>query len=350
MNKIRNRLLILTSIIFSILLFIASYAFILNPAIFPLPAFISLFFPVIWIVNIAVIFITLFYYRQLIWISLLAIILSLYQITLIFNIWGNNNYDTSKNNISLITYNTGNEDPLEKKITKEQLFNSSFFSNSDIICLQEFKPSDEYKIAILESYPYSISIDYYANNSRDSSGLSIYSNFEISKFNWLKQKGEDTYALWCNLTINKDTILLINVQLQSIRLEDDEINAISSMSGFTLIPSKLSMIYSKIKRGYKWREEQVKVLSKLIADSRYPVLLCGDFNDPPSSFTYNRLSSTLYDSFFSSSLKLGTTYKGSLPFLRIDYVLVSDSINILIYYKLNNSFSDHYPIKVHFEI
>ena len=220
------------------------------------------------------------------------------------------------------------------------------FQKADIICLQEFTPTDQKGIDNLEAFKNKVSVDFYGIEDSDSSGLSVYTNFEIIKFGWLKQDMEDTYALWTLLNIDNDTIKIINVQLQSIRLEENEIESMTEIRRIGKLPGNIFSIYSKLKRGFVWREEQIEQLTKLIKTCEYPIILCGDFNDPPASYSYNELSKLLNDAFLEKGNGFGFTYAGSLPFLRIDYFMLSNEIRVVSYKRLNKTHSDHYPIGI----
>ena len=148
------------------------------------------------------------------------------------------------------------------------------------------------------------------------------------------------------MIISDDTIKVINVQLQSIRLEDDELESMTAANKIFNLPNKITSIYSKLKRGFVWREQQVRKLENLISNSCHPVILCGDFNDPPSSYTYRQLASLLNDSFLEKGNGFGFTYAGQLPLLRIDYAMVTEDVTVLDYHRYDDTYSDHYPISV----
>ena len=67
-------------------------------------------------------------------------------------------------------------------------------------------------------------------------------------------------------------------------------------------------------------------------------------NDTPISYAYAQLTQQLKDSFRVRAFGLGTTYAGSLPLLRIDYILSSKLLKIRSHQVLSANFSDHYPI------
>ena len=76
------------------------------------------------------------------------------------------------------------------------------------------------------------------------------------------------------------------------------------------------------------------------------MILCGDFNDTPLSYTYRQLSRKLTDSFIEKGRGIGNTYIGEFPSFRIDYVLHSPTLYTVGYTREDITLSDHYPIKV----
>ena len=268
----------------------------------------------------------------------------IYQVLLIYNPTSSEDLNHKSSHLNIISFNTGNADTINLSVKRRDVFKDPAFMKADIICFQEFTPNDQKDINFLEAFKNKVNIDFYGIENSDSGGLSIYTNYKIINYGWLKQDLEDTYALWAELKINNDTITLINVQLQSIRLEDNELESMTEISRMGKLPGNISSIYSKLKRGFLWREEQVTKLMELVTNSSYPVILCGDFNDPPSSFSYYELSKLLNDAFMEKGNGFGFTYAGRLPFLRIDYFMLSDEIRIVNYKKLNKTYSDHYPI------
>ena len=76
--------------------------------------------------------------------------------------------------------------------------------------------------------------------------------------------------------------------------------------------------------------------------SPYPIILCGDFNDTPTSYTYKQLSEGLNDSFSNAGLGIGQTYNGKFPTLRIDYILHSPEFELNSFKTTDVNLSDHF--------
>ena len=75
-----------------------------------------------------------------------------------------------------------------------------------------------------------------------------------------------------------------------------------------------------------------------------PIVLCGDFNDLPNSYVSNKISKNMKDAFLDYSFGIGHTYNGKIPFLRIDYILITPTFNVTKFEVINNKISDHFPV------
>ena len=92
------------------------------------------------------------------------------------------------------------------------------------------------------------------------------------------------------------------------------------------------------------RKMQINVICDSIAKIDTPIILCGDFNDIPLSYLYNKTSRILKDSFLESGFGYMYTYKHLKKLLRIDYVFHSNELRSVKYYSPNLPFSDHNPV------
>ena len=54
-------------------------------------------------------------------------------------------------------------------------------------------------------------------------------------------------------------------------------------------------ILRKLKRAFLKRASQVEIIQEYVRRSPYPVILCGDFNDTPVSYTMGTLTNELKD-------------------------------------------------------
>jgi endonuclease/exonuclease/phosphatase family metal-dependent hydrolase len=95
---------------------------------------------------------------------------------------------------------------------------------------------------------------------------------------------------------------------------------------------------------------QAEILHHKIEESPYPVIVCGDFNDVPSSYAYFTARGSLQDAFLKKGAGFGRTFRFISPTLRIDYILADKKFDVLQYSSFKVPFSDHYPIIADFDI
>lgn len=92
------------------------------------------------------------------------------------------------------------------------------------------------------------------------------------------------------------------------------------------------------------RRRQALALIADIDKSPYNVILCGDFNDTPSSAVYKMFSGKLSDGFLQAGSGYMYTFNGLKKILRIDYIFASPSLSFVRYFSHQKPFSDHNPV------
>ena len=349
-------LLLLFNIVVVILLAMSQLAIYIPPSKQVLFSIMALFYPVILAINILLLFIWLIFKRKYWLISLIVIVLGFQNISNNFQFHPQKECIKTADDIKIITYNvrlfstdrTGKDSPVLKNNILEFLRSEQ----PDIICLQEYHSLDRNVYAPLKELTNRLEQNiyyyesYYSPRFDQLSGLVIFSKYKAVNKGKLKIPGSRTFGIFTDLLIDGDTTRIFNIHLASIRLQDSDI-------GFVLNPDfnnknelkkHSSSIYSKLNRAFLLREKQMKYITGVIRTSPYPVILCGDFNDTPSSFVYHRVNRLLTDSFTKAGSRLSRTYAGELPYLRIDYTFASDDFKVKCYDRIIQYYSDHFPV------
>ena len=101
---------------------------------------------------------------------------------------------------------------------------------------------------------------------------------------------------------------------------------------------------------YLARAEQADLVAASIAASPYPVIVCGDFNDVPVSYTYHTVSQNLQDAFVEKGFGFSPTFVYKFCIFRIDYALLDPSLKVNSYRVVHKDLSDHYPVIVTFNL
>ena len=105
------------------------------------------------------------------------------------------------------------------------------------------------------------------------------------------------------------------------------------------------MLRKKISIRFIKQQEQVETILEHKNNSRYPVIISGDFNNTPFSYVYHKVSQSMSDAFVEAGNGIGTTYLFEYYPMRIDYILASNELQILSFNTIKKTFSDHYPIR-----
>jgi hypothetical protein len=154
----------------------------------------------------------------------------------------------------------------------------------------------------------------------------------------------NNFCIYADLLVSGDTIRVYNGHLQSIRLKPEDYDLANGKTEQSEIDDAGKRIARRLKSAFVKRQEQVDRIATSIQASPYPVVLCGDFNDPPVSYTYETFSDILEDSFVACGNGIGNTYIGAFPSFRIDYILHSPSLKAIAYKTLDEKLSDHHAV------
>ncbi len=174
-------------------------------------------------------------------------------------------------------------------------------------------------------------------------GVVIFSRFPIIRHQKLKldQSGINK-GVFADIVISKDTIRVFNVHLQSMSIR---VRKVLNEKEYEGAKKSLADIIRRLKRGFVSRAGQVAILERHIANSPYKVIVCGDLNDMPYSYTYSTLRKRLHNAFEEAGTGFGFTYNDRLFFLRIDNQFCDQRLKIRDFATLRDiTYSDHFPI------
>jgi endonuclease/exonuclease/phosphatase (EEP) superfamily protein YafD len=116
------------------------------------------------------------------------------------------------------------------------------------------------------------------------------------------------------------------------------------------VAKKSKSIASKVMVAAKKREKELLYLQAQIKSCDLPVMVTGDFNEPPTSFAYTSLIQQLNDPFNTYGFGLQPTFDGikNLPGLRLDHVLTDTNLITTSYQIGPAALSDHRPVVITF--
>jgi len=238
--------------------------------------------------------------------------------------------------------------------TRKKMFQLFEDENPDIVCFQEFYSRDSSKynnydtilqIANLKN----VHVEYTSHGKfKQHFGIATFTKYPIINRGKIDfgYKGNNV-CIYTDLLIGKDTVRVYNMHLQSIAFSKDDYKYAEDLQNDVNTTEDVEHsknILRRLKRAFVKRSKQADLIGAHIQSSPYKVLVCGDFNDTPTSYTYATISKQLDDAFVKSGRGLGKTYSGVFPSFRIDYVLHSKAFDSYNFKVIKEEFSDHYPI------
>lgn len=321
-------------------------------------AFGGLIFPYAVLANLFFVFIWLFLWRRLFLISLIALLVCWTRLTNYVQFNGNN--ENRLSSLKIISYNVQifdlynwENDHISRK--GHEIIELMRAQKPDFLCLQEYHGGKKNKVDIADSLKVNTGLKFEQiayvkkDGKKQAYGIAIFSRWPVINRKVIDFEGNPVnFCIYSDIVINEDTVRLFNVHLESIRLSKEDYLYVTDLPKATdnqeLFAENSRKILRKFKHAFIARAPQARKVAELIEQSPFPVILCGDFNDTPSSYTYHHLTKNLKDAYKESGSGIGMTYAGSLPSFRIDYILHDKSFSSINYKTVRNNLSDHYPI------
>ena len=248
--------------------------------------------------------------------------------------------DASKNGIKIATYNVAMFNRETSGFMAQDILAEMRRENVDVLCLQEYndisgdkKNSDSYK-------------DYFPYMATGREDMVIYSRYPITQSKKLLFEDTNNSAMWADIDVKGIEFRVFNVHLETTGINRTLHKAGKMMAQNQDISNSriLNAIYGNYMMGMYFRSGQAIQIANEKANSKFPVILCGDFNDVPYSFVYNTMLGNMVDGFKECGHGFMYTYRGGKKAVRIDYIFHDEEIKGVDYYRTDLSYSDHYPV------
>ncbi|MFN3528855.1 MAG: endonuclease/exonuclease/phosphatase family protein [Bacteroidia bacterium] len=261
--------------------------------------------------------------------------------------------------LRVMSYNIGNfrengygKEALEN--TQQGIFEIINTFAPDILCFQEYhsleRGQGDFTDRLFEeaNYGYGYFEKIIGGKSWGYAGIAIFSKYPLINKTYIsfESKHSVNACIYADLVRKTDTLRIINVHLQTNRLQGEEL---AYMREFREKPDAeagkgLLKIMAKIRDAARLRAHQADRVGELVQASPYPVILCGDFNDLPASYAYHRVRGPLQDTFVKKGRGTGNTYAGFFPSFRIDQIFADRRFKVSSQQVIRKRYSDHYPV------
>ena len=329
-------------VFFTLMTYLAPYV---SPQRFWPFAFIGLVYPVLLVINLLFVAYWTFQRR---WQALLSL-----GVILV----GWNHF------AGLVGLHPGGSSPEGASLLKTMTFNAYGFSNfhtkgtpanpeelqalvyqyqPDVLCVQEFVYNTQSGSTYVDAIRQHNGLEHSVWKKTEE--LAIFSRYPILRSE-VRYFGSTNGYRYADLQVGERIVRVYNVHLRS--------NSITGLADKVAKSpdlrekenwNRVENIMRRFKRAAQERASQVEELLAHLSNSPYPVIVCGDFNDIPQSYTHHRMCKNLRDAFLAAGSGLGITYAGRIPGLRIDYTFTDPKFTPLYCHRGKVSFSDHRPV------
>ncbi len=336
----------LLSIIFTFLILglsvFAYFAGRIDPESNMFAAYIAFGKPILVIINILLFFYWLVRFRYWVWIPLLGLLINYGYITSMYQVYNSTKY-ANDTQLKIVTYNVHSFGGEITGFSAKEFADILNKEGVDVLCFQEYRGNGDFTTKDLyntysKNFPYS-----YLPEGR---AQAIYSRYPIKQSQIIEFPNTNNGAIWTDIDVKGMTIRVINVHMQTTNL--DRMRSKAAQAREVGDEEKENQIYTQFTDNMEaniiQRAKQAKDIASLVNATETPVILCGDFNDTPGTFTYETLKGNLQDGFLSAGEGYGATYRGLHNLLRIDYLFHSPSLLALKYGTMSYDMSDHNPV------
>ncbi len=358
-------ILLCLTVLMALLLLASACGGYVNPNSYSFFSFLTLGLPVILTINFVIMLAWLVALRwRYALISFAAIVLSWGSVRMVFplNVFSSSVKATPENSLRVLTFNVmnfGPYDPSNHTPSASMLY--ILDQDADVVLLQEGSQERNYmKLSnvemmageLEEKYP------YHSDGRHDLVILSKFPYTVINDSTLMNSPGSIKshdpeyryYARGYDLLLpNGRQLRLINLHLHSMGLNDSDRelymnitqNNIDSEKEFRKIKSSL---YNKLAATFKFHAHEAQMVRKFLDKSPQNVVLCGDFNDTPASYSYRTVrGDDMSDAFVDCGFGFKHTFHDKRMYFKIDHIMYRGDLEAVEWRRDKAGDSDHYP-------
>lgn len=322
----------------------------INPVSHPILACLGMTMPFFIIANLLFLVAWVLIKWRRVWIPLLGFIIAYAPIRTYFPMHGSSK--VPEGCIKVMSYNVGCYDGNKDygDACFDSIYNYVKRQNAHIVCTQEDHKSNIPTMErFQELYPFNDTIHI---NPEDKyyNVLGIHSRFPIIRYERIPYKSKANGSIAFFLQIGKREVIVINNHLESFHLTpEDRQNYKNVLKGDVdskTMETETRSLVKKVSEAMAKRAPQAEAVHRYIeAHKNYPIIVCGDFNDTPISYTRHTIAQDLIDCYVETGTGAGISYNQKGFSFRIDQMMCSNHFHPFLC-KVDNSIkaSDHYPI------
>jgi len=337
----------------ALLLLLCAYSPYIDPVTYPVLSCAGLAFPIFLLLNILFMIFWIVFYRRYALLSFITLLICYSPIKAYIPL-NTPTRTIPENTIKILSYNVMAYayDKPHKKNEPNEIIHYLSNSDADIICAQEAFLNKSKNSQFLNEKTVSDAManyPYHSHHQERSNGWDCFSRYPILSERMIDHDSRGNGSMVYEIKIGTDTLLLINNHLESNKLTTDDKEVYREM---IIAPEKENVkkaskqLLGKVTGAAAIRSVQADAIAQIIRETPHKyIIVCGDFNDSPISYTHRVISENLNDAFIESGNGLGISYNRNGFYFRIDHIFTSKNLetyNCTVDRSIKAS--DHYPI------
>lgn len=301
----------------------------ISPEKFPFLAILSLFVPVLIIINSLFVLYWLIKLKKQLLLSTLILVVGWSFNSSLIQFTGKEL--SNEKGLSIMSYNVRMFNRwkwIDNDSIGKNIINFVKSKDADIVLFQEYY--------ILEKEKLDYEYKYIKTQKKDNkTGLAIYSKYPIINKGSLNLENTSNNIIFIDIIKEKDTVRIYNFHLQSLQLNTNEENFGQENS---------EKLIARLKESFKIQAEQTNVFLEHEKAWKGKKIVAGDFNNTSYSWVYNQIVNDKTDAFLEAGEGFGKTFNYWFP-LRIDFILTDKNTSVNSYQSFQKQKnSDHFPI------
>lgn len=251
-----------------------------------------------------------------------------------------------ENTIRIATYNVHGFNREKTGYSAKQIAGFLEKEKIDIVCFQEFTAIRTFPIdsllKVFVRFPYR----HIPRRSDQSTRVAVFSRYPLTDSVFIPFPESANCGQSVDLSVKGKKLKIFNVHLQTTGLSREQSRqaARNVYDGREEKIKSAGALCNVLLENYRIRVEQARTIREQIEHSAVPVILCGDFNDTPASYTYRSIKGKLHDGFKTCGNGYQYTFRGYFRLLRLDYVFHAPSLRGIRYDAPDCRWSDHNPV------
>ena len=328
-----NKIVFVLNTFFAILL-LGSYLLpFVFPKSFPSLAVLSLTVPVLIICNMLFFIYWLLLVKRQLFLSLTVLAIGYQHVTSFYK-FSTTQKPINNNTFSIMSYNVrifNKYEWIPRKDIDQKIVDFIKREQPDILCFQEFLHEKE---ALFDYYPYKY-IRYKTKNQQ--TGQAIFSKFPIYNKGSLEFPHTGNNAIFADIIKDNDSIRVYNLHLESLRINTQE----------NVTQEKSEQLFRRMGESFGLQQTQAEIFTNHRDVCKLDKIVCGDFNNTQFSNIYRQVKGEMKDTFKEAGAGFGSTFNFKYFPVRIDFILVDETIKINRHKTYSEEFSDHFPVSAY---